>query len=1083
MSVFNHFQALLGRMSVGRKLTLIYLLDLTAVIFISGILISEKFIAIDFARKELQGNAYIAEVRAVLTGVARWGAVPGALSGAVQSYAPSVTAAEQSQGAGLGSEAANAALASELDRARLVAVYDAAAAARVLNLGTELLTRVGNQSNLILDPDLDSYYTMSLIVLRYPELLEVVNGIRERLEEERDAGGASAELRARFLVLEGRLDASAKAIASDTAEASAAGGVVLRDKLKPPEAALQAALDSFRAIARSTIEDVAPGRSFEAAAAAQLALIDAVGNAWSSNADALEQLLLERIAKSYERMWLHLGTALALLLVVLTVVTVVAKSISHPLRHLSRVAEEVRRTGNQELRAVGHGSDETARLIGAFNDMLDQLGRERESQKELAASARAADAQRDLVHATPIALVVTSIPGHEVLHANPPAQRWLGGCSTDPWKTGMEPSVRSRFFQQLADRDHVDEFEVRWRIGDDAAWAVLSARRIQYQGQDAVLTAFAPINHLKLMERRLELWAKVFEASGEGILIVDAQRHIVTVNQAFTRHTGYDIQDVVGEKPSMVLPGIEAAGADCTLWAAVEKRGMWHGELSLRRRNGSEFPSWVMVNAVRQSHSATGHRGPPALGVTPDADTRGTEISHYIFTSIDISDRKKSEQRIQFLAEHDVLTELPNRSLCSARLRRAVSDAQRHGHQVAVLFIDLDRFKDINDTFGHHIGDSLLRSVARRLQESVRVGDTVSRLGGDEFVIVLSNVSHIDEVTQLVEQRVIPRIRAPHLINEAELHVSCSVGIAMYPGDADDIDTLMRNADTAMYQAKGTGKDRAQFYTAAMTERAQSRMRLEADLRRALELKQLSLYWQPRVRAQDGSLAGVEGLLRWRHPDKGMISPAEFIGVAEETGLIVPIGDWVIDEACRQITRWRAEGLPAMGVSINLSARQLRSDHLVDVVRDALQRNAVPPGMLELELTESMVMEDAEVNLRQMHALRALGVSLSIDDFGTGYSSLAYLNRFPIDKLKIDRSFVHTMLTDRTDRAITLAIIGLGHTLGLKVVAEGVEQIGEADLLREAKCDELQGYYYARPMPAGEIVAWSAKRQPEAVAA
>jgi diguanylate cyclase (GGDEF)-like protein/PAS domain S-box-containing protein len=782
-------------------------------------------------------------------------------------------------------------------------------------------------------------------------------------------------------------------------------------------------------------------------------------------------------------MWLHLGTALALLLAILTVVTVVAKSISRPLRHLSRVAEDVRRTGNQELRAVGHGSDETARLIGAFNDMLDQLGRERESQKELAASARAADAQRELVHATPIALVVTSIPGHEVLHANPPAQRWLGGRSTDPWKTGMEPSVRSRFFQQLADREHVDEFEVRWRIGDEAAWAVLSARRVQYQGQDAVLTAFSPINHLKLMERRLELWAKVFEASGEGILIVDADRRILTVNRAFTRHTGYDMQDVVGEKPSMVLPDIETPGDANAMWATVAQRGMWHGELALRRRNGSEFPAWVMVSAVRQSLTTTGHRGPPALDATTVAEARGTEISHYIFTSIDISDRKKSEQRIQFLAEHDVLTELPNRSLCTERLRRAVGQAQRDGHQVAVLFIDLDRFKDINDTLGHHIGDSLLRSVARRLQESVRGGDTVSRLGGDEFVIVLGNVADVDEVTHIVEQRVIPRIRAPHLVNGAELHVSCSVGIAMYPGDADDIDNLMRNADTAMYQAKGTGKDRAQFYTAAMTERAQARMQLEADLRRALELEQLSLHWQPRVRAKDGRLVGVEGLLRWQHPDRGMVVPDDFIGVAEETGLIVPIGGWVIDEACRQIACWRAEGVAAMGVSINLSARQLRSDGLIDVVRDALQRNKVPPGMLELELTESMVMDDAEDNLRQMHALRALGVGLSIDDFGTGYSSLAYLNRFPIDKLKIDRSFVHTMLTDRTDRAITLAIIGLGHTLGLKVVAEGVERIGEADLLREAHCDEVQGFYYARPMPAGEIAAWSARHQPEAATA
>jgi EAL domain-containing protein (putative c-di-GMP-specific phosphodiesterase class I) len=302
--------------------------------------------------------------------------------------------------------------------------------------------------------------------------------------------------------------------------------------------------------------------------------------------------------------------------------------------------------------------------------------------------------------------------------------------------------------------------------------------------------------------------------------------------------------------------------------------------------------------------------------------------------------------------------------------------------------------------------------------------------------------------------------------------VSCSVGIALYPDDATDIDELMRNADNAMYQAKADGKDAAQFFTAEMTERAQTRMLLEAQLRHAIELGQLRLHWQPRVAADGGALVGVEGLVRWQHPDRGFVSPAQFVPLAEETGLIVPIGAWVVEEACRQWADWRLQGLPAFGVSINLSARQLRDEKLPEVVRQSMQRHAVPPGVLELELTESMVMEGAEHNLRQMQALRTLGVALSIDDFGTGYSSLAYLNRFPIDKLKIDRSFVHDMLADPTDRAITMAIIGLGHTLGLKVVAEGVEQPREAELLREANCDELQGYLFAEPMAADDLAAW-----------
>ncbi|MDP1789146.1 MAG: EAL domain-containing protein, partial [Methylibium sp.] len=356
-------------------------------------------------------------------------------------------------------------------------------------------------------------------------------------------------------------------------------------------------------------------------------------------------------------------------------------------------------------------------------------------------------------------------------------------------------------------------------------------------------------------------------------------------------------------------------------------------------------------------------------------------------------------------------------------------------------------------------------------------GDTVSRLGGDEFVIVLNGVQHIDEVTHIVDQRLIPLIRQPHLVEGAELHVSCSVGIAIFPDDATDIDELMKHADTAMYQAKAGGKDAAEFFTAEMTQRAESRMQLDADLRRALELGQFELHWQPRVSAAAGVLLGVEGLLRWQHPQRGLVSPAHFIPLAEETGLIVPIGAWVIEQACRQVAAWRAQGLPSFGVSINLSARQLRDDGLTEQVRASMLRHGVPPGVLELELTESMVMDDAERNLRQMHTLRDLGVGLSIDDFGTGYSSLAYLNRFPIDKLKIDRSFVHDMLADPTDRAITMAIIGLGHALGLQVVAEGVEEPRAAALLREARCDELQGFLFGRPMPVTVFEAWLAERE------
>ena len=1060
------FGRMLARLSVSRKLMLIYLLDLSAVIFVSGILINEKFIAIDFARKEVQGNAYVNAVRDALSDTAKAGLGDRVERISLSAQADAVVQAQQAHGAGMSTAEQSRELAQALRRAAAAPADETASVEQALAKGRELLTRVANQSNLILDPDLDSYYTMSLLALRYPELLEQVQGLGALLR----AGTTlqiSAQQRTQFLLFEGRLDATAQGIASDHAEAYAAGGTALQATLQPAYRDLVTALDSFRAAARRVADEGATREAFDQAHAAQAVLIDRLQRSWGFSCAAMDGLLRARIDEQYRRMWQHLGTAGALLMTIFLIVALVARSISKPLRDLSSVADTVRRTGDHTLRARWNSSDEIGRLVGAFNEMLEQLDHERESQKELAASARAAEAQQAFVESTPIALVVTAIPGHEVLHANPPADSWLAGRRVDPWKVGLEPAVRARFFQQLSDRGEVNEFEVRWMVGTEPAWAVLSARRLRYQGQDALLTAFAPINHLKLMERRLELWSKVFEASGEGILIVDAQQRILSANQAFTRHTGHELQDVVGEKPALLLGGSEGTEFPDSLWRGVAIRGTWQGEMIVRRRNGSEYPAWVMVSPVRQ-------------GGTLVQATRigGHDISHYIFTSIDISDRKRSEQRIRFLAEHDVLTELPNRSLCTERLRLAMQQANRSGQKVAVLFIDLDRFKDINDSLGHHIGDGLLRSVSARLLDAVRAGDTVSRMGGDEFVVVLNGLDSVHEAAHIVHERLIPRVRLPHPVEGAELHVSCSVGIAIYPDDALDIDVLLRHADTAMYQAKAAGKDQAQFFAAEMTERTSKRMQLEAHLRNAVAQNQLQLHWQPRVDAATGALAGVEGLLRWQHPELGAISPVEFIPIAEESGLIVPIGAWVIEAACQQIAAWRDAEMPFFFVSINLSARQLRDEGLIEIVRTQMQKHGVPPGQLELELTESMVMDKAESNLRQLHALRALGVGLAIDDFGTGYSSLAYLNRFPITKLKIDRSFVHDMLGDPTDRAITLAIIGLGHTLGLQVVAEGVELPGEAALLREAGCDELQGYLFGRPMSAAALKLWISQQHP-----
>jgi diguanylate cyclase (GGDEF)-like protein/PAS domain S-box-containing protein len=620
----------------------------------------------------------------------------------------------------------------------------------------------------------------------------------------------------------------------------------------------------------------------------------------------------------------------------------------------------------------------------------------------------------------------------------------------------LEPGVRARFFQRLYDHDRVDEFEVRWLGGEEASWAVLSARRIQFQGVDAVLTSFTPINVLKLMEQRLQLWAKVFEASTEGIIIMDAQQKILSVNQAFSKVTLYDFYEVSGEHLATLLESShDASGAEIgrEIAASIQRRNEWQGEVRLTKRNGESYPAWLMISAVRDS-------------------ARQELVSHYIGICIDITDRKKAEDRVQFLAHHDVLTELPNRSLCVETLDVALAQARRSGECLGVLFIDLDRFKLINDTLGHHVGDGLLRSVATRLQQAVRSNDTVSRLGGDEFVVILRHLKDGSDAHQQAEQRIIPLIRQAHQVDGHELHVSCSVGVATFPQDGADRDELMRRADAAMYNAKSSGRDAACLFDPSIDQALQERQVLEKHLKMALELNEFSLQYQPRLDARSRQIVGVEALLRWHNPVLGHISPARFIPLAEETGLIKPIGAWVMAQACAQWARWRDAGYGHWVMSINLSAAQLADPDLLNQVRTQIEKCACEFGQLEFEITESHLMQDPNTAVQTLQAIKALGAQLSIDDFGTGYSSLTYLKRFPIDKLKVDQSFVRDMLDDPADLAIVRATIALGHELGLNLVGEGVETEGQAALLTELGCEELQGYFFAKPLSPDALMAW-----------
>jgi diguanylate cyclase (GGDEF)-like protein/PAS domain S-box-containing protein len=1057
--MMSRFSVWLGRLSVGRKLMLIYLLDLTAVIFVSGLLISEKLDSIDFTRKEVVGTAYVEAVRQnlmaelvlphppqaqTLLARERLASVRSAHDAALQSAEVSANFVRT-----LPDEATAGAL-----RSGAPALLPLIAERHLVDSARTLLTTVANQSNLILDPDLDSYYVMSITALRFPELVQVLHEGRvltQQLGAVDGRRGARQVKESQLLTLAGRVDAVRQGIEADYVQAYVASGAPLKQALQAGQAGLLAQLQTYQvALSQLAEADMPLPEDLKGLADAHQAALQAVDNAWAQGLVALTGLLHARVDGLYTRMALHLGTALLLLAAILSVVYLVAAQIARPLSGLADVAEQVRLTADYTQRAHWHSTDEIGRLFTAFNSMLAQLDQDRLVQQELAASARAAQAQHEVVEAFPIPMVVTSVPDHRILHVNVPARPWVGECKLDPWRTGLEPGVRARFFQRLSDRDAVDEFEVRWLGGAEPTWAVLSARRLVYQGQDAVLTAFTPINVLKVMEQRLELWAKVFEASSEGIIIMNAQRKVVSVNAAFCRSTGYEYYEVLGEEMGFLLEG---QGPD---WAALTDMDAWQGEVRFRRQSGDTYPAWLMVSAVREGNTTT-----PA---------------HLIGIAIDITDRKAKEERIRFLAQHDVLTELPNRALCQLRLTEALAAARANNEQVAVLFIDLDRFKLVNDTMGHHIGDGLLRTVARRLVQAVRSHDTVSRLGGDEFVIVMRHVTGRDELDTLVNKRLIPAVRQSLVVEGHTLSVSCSVGMALYPQDGTDEDELMRRADAAMYEAKSAGRDTARYFSAETDQRVLARQGMEAQLRTALAHNEFSVHFQPRLSARSRKLRGAEALLRWHNPVLGHVPPSDFIPLAEETGLIKTIGPWVLNQACRQwVGMANKPGMAGLQLSVNLSGAQLADDQLVAQVREALAQTGLAASQLELELTESHLMDNPAFAQQQVSALKDIGVQVAIDDFGTGYSSLAYLKRFEIDKLKVDQSFVRGMLDDAADAAIVQAVIGLGHTLNLKVVAEGVENMPTAQALTALGCDELQGYGFARPMPEAALLEWASK--------
>lgn len=555
------------------------------------------------------------------------------------------------------------------------------------------------------------------------------------------------------------------------------------------------------------------------------------------------------------------------------------------------------------------------------------------------------------------------------------------------------------------------------------------------------------ITDQKLIADDLRIAAVVFE-SVDGMAITDANGVILRVNQAFTDVTDYSAAEAVGQKMSLLRSGRHDAAFYETMWACIHQTGAWQGEIWNRRKGGEDYQEWLNVTTVR---SAQGH------------------ATHYVGTLTDITLRKVAESEIQQLAFFDSLTSLPNRRLFTDRLKQALAGSSRSHHIGALLLIDLDNFKNLNDTLGHDLGDLLLQQVAARLHECVRDGDTVARLGGDEFVIMLQdlNESPTDAAMQAeaVGEKVLVALRQPYQFGQVMHHSSASLGVALFNESHDSVDELLKRADLALYQAKDAGRNTLRFFDPDMQAAMTARAELEADLRRALQEEQFLVYYQPQV-DEHGRLTGVEALVRWQHPRRGIVSPAHFIPLAEDTRLILPLGQWVLETACRQLTLWAMDAHTAhLTLAVNVSTLQFHCEHFVQDVLATIERTGAPATRLKLELTESLLVDDVDDIISKMMALKARGVGFSLDDFGTGYSSLSYLKRLPLDQLKIDQSFLREALSNPKDAAIASVIMALGQKLGMMVIAEGVESQAQRDFLVREGCSNFQGYYFGHPVP------------------
>ena len=632
----------------------------------------------------------------------------------------------------------------------------------------------------------------------------------------------------------------------------------------------------------------------------------------------------------------------------------------------------------------------------------------------------------------------------------------VGKTDLDIWPRDLAENYRTEDRLVMASRQQkIVEEAVELPEGRRSWFETFKTPVLDETGRLLGTAGFArDITKRKEVEERLREAATVLEVTTEAIMVTDPKGVIKMVNPAFTEITGYASDEAVGQTPRLLKSGRHDQKFYERIWEQMQRSGHWEGEIWNRRKNGRVYPEWQSISAVY------GQAG---------------EVAEYVSVFSDITRRKLTEEEIRYRANFDPLTGLPNRSLLMERLTQAIKHSQREVERVAILFLDLDHFKEINDTLGHAQGDQLLRQAAERLRQCVRDTDTVARQGGDEFVILLHGLEQAGDA-ELVAGKIIASLGEPFDLDGHAAHIGVSIGITLFPEDGSDVMDLFRNADLAMYRAKDAGRNTFQFYETAMTESAMARRHLEADLRQALVRGEFVLHYQPVLDLASGQVCGAEALIRWNHPERGLVPPGDFIALAEETGLIRDMGAWVLEEACRQLALWRTSGLSALYVAVNLSSRQIPDAMTPEGLSGLLARHGLGPNALVLEITEGVLLADTEKTRKWLKGVHDLGYRISLDDFGTGYSSLAYLKRFPVDVVKVDQSFIRDMEHDPADRALVEAILAMARSLGLGVVAEGVENGHQLELLRGLGCRYVQGYHLSRPLSAEGFEAYMAGR-------